>query len=267
LNSPGFFITSERTILENGRSHERIRQEAQAFLKKEADFFNRPVRMSADEWMRNFYSSLPGTGRGNVQRNRDQVVDLLSVAARVPREHVIITPWMPGSKTGDVDEYTALLTGNAVVVAKIIPESISSRGFRHERDYADMLNQWLEARAGEFQKRGLSVHRIPMFAPVNLRPNEFGGYNPDLLTTVNWARFNNHVIAPDFSAYLIKHGHPADLVRKLQKQIEDETREVLGQYGMSAEFIDASGLVGSFGGLHCISAVEYQIARFSLPQD
>jgi hypothetical protein len=267
-SAPGFFLTSERTLAFNDQGHEQLAADAQAWFKRYQEAGSRYVA-NGSEWTRNFYEwAGDGLGPGNVRRDRSQVVAELARAARVPESHVVIAPWLPGSKTGDVDEYVAHLTGNAVAVARIDEESLEARGFEHERAYARGLNAFLDARAKEFAERGLTVERLPMFAPVNLKPNQFGGWNPDFLPTVNWARVNNHVYVPDYRAYLVKHGHPAELVERVQARIAQQVRETLKRYGMSAEFVDAGGLMevdgqttGPNGAFHCVTAVEYQVRR------
>jgi hypothetical protein len=89
-----------------------------------------------------------------------------------------------------------------------------------------------------------------MLPPKNLRASKLSefGWDADFLSPVNWVVRDGKVTVPDYPKYM------AELPKELQNDMRQRIEQVLGKYGYKAEFHDADKLVGTNGGLHCVSA-------------
>jgi hypothetical protein len=92
----------------------------------------------------------------------------------VPKENVLLLDSIPGERTGHVDLLARVVDYEKNVVA--VPE-IPAYAMEHfsgpedaiRRELAGRYNEYLNGIAGQLQSRGLTVRRIPMFAPERLR--------------------------------------------------------------------------------------------------
>ena len=231
-----FLLVSEKMFGLNAKSIEDYRRELTG-AKLGPSEIHRAVRNLTDAGYR--------------ARDFDGVLNELARASEVPRERIVVLPWMPGERTGHSDMYVGVV-GKTAVVPRIPAEMIGRLGFEFERVFATATNGFLEQIAAKLGSRGIAVERIPMLPPRNLYKSSVSplGWDAKFPSTANWYIDYRDAIAfvPNFQKHL------GEFPEAVRLNFIAEIRETLDRLGLDTEFIEASELLQSNGLLHCVTA-------------
>ncbi len=241
VSSGGYLFIGEKVLTDNRLDYAPLREK----LKVSG---LRPPQVSSftDAFLKAGYHA----------RNADETLDEIARVTGIPRDRIVVMPWMPGSRSGSLDSYLATLDDGNLAIPYVPQELIDQLTLPHERDFALRLNTWLDERSRQIQE-STSAHpdqahvvRLPMLPPRQLSQSQLSalGWDATFPSTVDWAVDGHRIFVPAFSDI------ESEFTAESMKRFRSEIRTKLQAHGFTTVFAEAGELLPKQGLLHAITA-------------